>query len=221
MKKIIILLCCFLSITAAAFAAGDRWELVGTDEPNQNSWYVDKQTVKFQDNKTILFWAKVALKNHKYDIKEIKLKYLLSSDRLQLTKMLEIGYSDVGEILWNNNTTKTISVIPGSGHEKLVEFIAKLSSQHEAEKQAKATDEAKAQTEAKAKQEADIQAKAEKPPKESEKGNKSAPQKADIKEKDFNKKADTETAIISKEEKVEKSPASDIEKTTNNHKDVK
>lgn len=143
MKKIIILLCCLLSIAATALAADDRWVLAGRDDPNQNYWYVDNKTVKIQGNKTVLFWAKVVLNAPKYDINEIKLKYLISADKLQLTKMQEIGYSDKGEVLWNNNATKTISVIPGSGHEKLVEFISKLidakekAAKEEAERKAK------------------------------------------------------------------------------------
>lgn len=119
-------LCLFVSTALAASDISDRWLLAGKDSPNKNEWFIDNKTLKINDNKSVAFWAKVVLHNPKYDIKEIKLKYLLSPDQLQLTKLQEIGYSNTGEILWNNNTTKTISVIPGSGHEKLIIFIDDL-----------------------------------------------------------------------------------------------
>lgn len=119
-------LCLFVSTALAASDTSDRWLLVGKDSPNKNEWFIDNKTLKINDNKSVAFWAKVVLHNPKYDIKEIKLKYLLSPDQLQLTKLQEIGYSNTEEILWNNNTTKTISVIPGSGHEKLIIFIDDL-----------------------------------------------------------------------------------------------
>lgn len=116
-------LCLFVSTALASSDNTDRWLLVGKDSPNKNEWFIDNKTLKINDNKSVAFWAKVVLHNPKYDIKEIKLKYLLSPDQLQLTKLQEIGYSKNEEILWNNNVTKTISVIPGSGHEKLIIFI--------------------------------------------------------------------------------------------------
>lgn len=125
MKFILTLLCSLLILvsTISSAAAENRWLPVGSDASNKTSWYVDSKTLTVNDNKTTSFWAKVILNNPKYDIVEIKLKYLLSADKLQLTKLQEIGYNDKKEILWNNNVTKTISVIPGSGHEKLIIFI--------------------------------------------------------------------------------------------------
>lgn len=135
-------LCLFVSTALAASDVADRWLLVGKDSPNKNEWFIDNKTLKINDNKSVAFWAKVVLHNPKYDIKEIKLKYLLSPDQLQLTKLQEIGYSNTEEILWNNNTTKTISVIPGSGHEKLILFLDNLIQ----EKNKKAKDDNKEQT---------------------------------------------------------------------------
>lgn len=138
MKILSALLCSLLLFVSTAFAASDtdRWLLVGNDSPNKNEWFIDSKTLKINDNKSVSFWAKVVLHNPKYDIKEIKLKYLLSADQIQLTKLQEIGYSNKEEILWNTNVTKTISVIPGSGNEKLINFIDKLiQEQKEQDKQ--------------------------------------------------------------------------------------
>lgn len=138
MKFIISLLLSLLLITSAAAASdSDRWLLAGTDSPNNTAWYIDTKTLKVNDNKTVTFWAKVLLNNPKYDIKEIKLKYLLAADGMQLTKMQEIGYSSHGEIIWNNNVTKTISVIPGSGPEKLTLCVENFIKEKEAAKEKK------------------------------------------------------------------------------------
>lgn len=138
MKFVISLLLSLLLITSAAAASdSDRWLLAGTDSPNNTAWYIDTKTLKVNDNKTVTFWAKVLLNNPKYDIKEIKLKYLLAADGMQLTKMQEIGYSSHGEIIWNNNVTKTISVIPGSGPEKLTLCVENFIKEKEAAKEKK------------------------------------------------------------------------------------
>lgn len=142
MKIILTLLLSLLLSCGSAFAANDdRWLLAGTDSPNDTSWYIDSKTLKVHDNKTVLFWAKVILGNPKYDITEIKIKYLLSADGLQLTKLEESGYSKTGETIWNNNVTKTISVIPGSGPEKLVLFVEDFVQKKEAEKTKAKTDD--------------------------------------------------------------------------------
>ncbi len=146
MKILLSLLLSLLLVCSTAFAANDeRWLLAGTDVSNETSWYIDSKTLKVHDNKTVLFWAKVVLSNPKYDITEIKIKYLLSADRLQLTKLEESGYSKKGETVWNNNVTRTISVIPGSGPEKLVLFVDEFIQKQEAAKAE--TDKSKKQTE--------------------------------------------------------------------------
>ncbi len=135
MKIIFSLLLSLLLLSSSVFAAdNERWLLAGKDSPNNNSWYIDSRTLKIHDNNTVLFWAKVMLGDPKYDITEIKIKYLLSADRLQLTKLEEIGYSKAGETIWNNNISKTISVIPGSGPEKLVLFVDDFVQKKTAEK---------------------------------------------------------------------------------------
>lgn len=135
MKIIFSLLLSLLLLSSSVFAADtERWLLAGKDSPNNNSWYIDSRTLKIHDNSTVLFWAKVMLGDPKYDITEIKIKYLLSADRLQLTKLEEIGYSKAGETIWNNNVSKTISVIPGSGPEKLVLFVDDFVQKKTAEK---------------------------------------------------------------------------------------
>lgn len=135
MKIIFSLLLSLLLLSSSVFAAdNERWLLAGKDSPNNNSWYIDSRTLKIHDNSTVLFWAKVMLGDPKYDITEIKIKYLLSADRLQLTKLEEIGYSKAGETIWNNNISKTISVIPGSGPEKLVLFVDDFVQKKTAEK---------------------------------------------------------------------------------------
>lgn len=135
MKIIFSLLLSLLLLSSSVFAAdNERWLLAGKDSPNNNSWYIDSRTLKIHDNSTVLFWAKVMLGDPKYDITEIKIKYLLSADRLQLTKLEEIGYSKAGETIWNNNVSKTISVIPGSGSEKLVLFVDDFVKKKTAEK---------------------------------------------------------------------------------------
>lgn len=135
MKIIFSLLLSLLFLSSSVFAAdNERWLLAGKDSPNNNSWYIDSRTLKIHDNSTVLFWAKVMLGDPKYDITEIKIKYLLSADRLQLTKLEEIGYSKAGETIWNNNVSKTISVIPGSGPEKLVLFVDDFVQKKTAEK---------------------------------------------------------------------------------------
>lgn len=135
MKIIFSLLLSLLLLSSSVFAADtERWLLAGKDSPNNNSWYIDSRTLKIHDNSTVLFWAKVMLGDPKYDITEIKIKYLLSADRLQLTKLEEIGYSKVGETIWNNNVSKTVSVIPGSGPEKLVLFVDDFVQKKTAEK---------------------------------------------------------------------------------------
>lgn len=135
MKIIFSLLLSLLLISSSVFAADtERWLLAGKDSPNNNSYYIDSRTLKIHDNNTVLFWAKVMLGDPKYDITEIKIKYLLSADRLQLTKLEEIGYSKAGETIWNNNVSKTISVIPGSGPEKLVLFVDDFVQKKTAEK---------------------------------------------------------------------------------------
>lgn len=135
MKIIFSLLLSLLLLSSSVFAAdNERWLLAGKDSPNNNSWYIDSRTLKIHDNSTVLFWAKVMLGDPKYDITEIKIKYLLSADRLQLTKLEEIGYSKAGETIWNNNVSKTISVIPGSGPEKLVLFVDDFVQKKTAEK---------------------------------------------------------------------------------------
>jgi hypothetical protein len=154
MKIIFSLLLSLLLLSSSVFAAdNERWLLAGKDSPNNNSWYIDSRTLKIHDNSTVLFWAKVMLGDPKYDITEIKIKYLLSADRLQLTKLEEIGYSKAGETIWNNNVSKTISVIPGSGPEKLVLFVddfvqkktAEKTKQKAAAKQTENIDAAKAE----------------------------------------------------------------------------
>lgn len=135
MKIILSFLLSLLFLSSSVFAAdNERWLLAGKDSPNNNSWYIDSRTLKIHDNSTVLFWAKVMLGDPKYDITEIKIKYLLSADRLQLTKLEEIGYSKTGETIWNNNVSKTISVIPGSGPEKLVLFVEDFVQKKTAEK---------------------------------------------------------------------------------------
>lgn len=147
MKIILSLLLSLLLVSSAAFAADDdRWLLAGKDSPNNNAWYIDSRTLKIHENSTVLFWAKVMLGDPKYDITEIKIKYLLSADRLQLTKLVEIGYSKTGETIWNNNVSKTISVIPGSGPEKLVLFVDDFIQKQEAEKAKVKTAEKQAET---------------------------------------------------------------------------
>lgn len=136
MKIFYTFLFSLLIITNITFAGSSRW-LEVNDTNTKATWFVDSRTLQINDNKTISFWAKVIINNPKYDIVEIKLKYLLSADKLQLTKLQEIGYNNKNEILWNNNLTKNISLIPGSDNEKLVLFIEDyLQQKAEADKKA-------------------------------------------------------------------------------------
>lgn len=125
----------FILIANTVYAGENRW--LEIDNANTNaSWFVDSRTLQVNDNKTVSFWAKVVINKPKYDIVEIKLKYLLSADKLQLTKLQEIGFNNKNEILWNNNLTKSVSIIPGSCHEKLVLFIEDYVQKKEEAKKA-------------------------------------------------------------------------------------